>query len=275
MIPLTLLYAPADRPDLVRKALAGPADVVIIDLEDAVAPSAKDAARSGLAELLTGFMGRPVQVRINAIGTSWAAADMAAVATLADSVAVRAPKVESPDQVALISESTGGRPIHALIETPLAIERAFEIAQSGVASLGLGEADLRSALGVQNPDDLGWQRARVLNAAAAAGLPPVAMSVYPHVSDTEGLATSCRAGRAAGFVGRAAIHPRQLATIEAEFLPTSDEIDQARRIVDGLARAAEAGGGTFVMPDGAFVDIAMVKAAQRVMSLQRPRNVAE
>ena len=168
MIALTWLYAPADRPDLVAKALAGPADVVIIDLEDAVAKAAKDAARTRLPDLLAAHPGRPVQVRVNAPGTPWAEDDLRAVAALGDAVEVRVPKVQSPDQVERI-HATVRRPIHALLETPLAIERAFEIAGSGVASLGLGEADLRSALGVGSSADLGWQRARVVNAAAAAG----------------------------------------------------------------------------------------------------------
>ncbi len=266
MIALTWLYAPADRPDLVAKALAGPADVVIIDLEDAVAKAAKDAARTRLPDLLAAHPGRPVQVRVNAPGTPWAEDDLRAVAALGDAVEVRVPKVESPDQVERI-HATVQRPIHALLETPLAIERAFEIAGSGVASLGLGEADLRSALGVGSSADLGWQRARVVNAAAAAGLTPPAMSVYAQVSDADGLAASCRTGRAAGFLGRAAIHPRQLPVIVAAFLPTPEETARARGIVDGFAAANEAGGGTFVMPDGTFIDVAMIRAARRTLEL--------
>ena len=143
----------------------------------------------------------------------------------------------------------------------------FMIAGSGVASLGLGEADLRSALGVGSSADLGWQRARVVNAAAAAGLTPPAMSVYAQVSDADGLAASCRTGRAAGFLGRAAIHPRQLPVIVAAFLPTPEETARARGIVDGFAAANEAGGGTFVMPDGTFIDVAMIRAARRTLEL--------
>ncbi len=266
MIALTWLYAPGDRPELARKALAGPADVVIIDLEDAVAPAAKDAARAGLAELLAEFEGRPVQVRVNAAGTPWAADDLRAVARLGESVEVRVPKVESPEQVQRVREEVR-RPVHALLETPLAIERAFEIAGSGVATLGLGEADLRSALGVATSEDLAWQRARLVNAAAAAGLTPPAMSVYAQVSDADGLAASCRAGRAAGFLGRAAIHPRQLPIIAEAFRPTPEETERARRIVDGFAAANEAGGGTYVLPDGTFIDVAMVRAAQRTLDL--------
>lgn len=271
MIPLTLLYAPADRPELARKALAGDADVVIVDLEDAVAPAAKDAARSGLPAVLAEFGGRPVQVRINAVGTPWAADDIAMLASLDADVEVRVPKVESPEQVERLHHSTAGRRLHALLETPLAIERAFEIAGSGVTTLGLGEADLRSALGVATAEDLAWQRARVVNAAAAAQLAPPAMSVYANVADTDGLAASCAAGRAAGFVGRAAIHPRQLPAIVAAFLPTDAEVERAERIVRGFASSSDAGGGTYVLPDGTFIDVAMIRAAERTLALAARR----
>jgi citrate lyase subunit beta/citryl-CoA lyase len=93
------------------------------------------------------------------------------------------------------------------------------------------------------------------------------MSVYPDVADTDGLAESCRAGRALGFVGRAAIHPRQLPVIVAAFLPTADEVSRARAVLDALAEAQAAARGTAVLPDGRFVDRAMRAAAQRIIDL--------
>lgn len=265
--PLTWLYAPGDRPELVTKALASDADVVIVDLEDAVAPSAKAAARANLAGLLASHRDRAVQVRVNAQGSPWWADDIAAVVELDASVGVRVPKIDTANDARRAIEAAAGRTVHALLETPLAVEHAFSIAGSGVATVGLGEADLRSALGVANADDLGWQRARLINAAAAAGLAPPAMSVYANVRDDEGLARSCRLGRSAGFLGRAAIHPRQLPVIRAAFTPTPDEVSEARAVVDGFRSAADAGSGTFVLSDGRFVDIAMIRAAQRVLSI--------
>lgn len=271
MIPLTLLYAPADRPELARKALAGDADVVILDLEDAVAATAKDTARQGLPALLAEFGDRAVQVRVNAVGTPWADADLAMLATLPEHIEIRVPKVESLAQVERLRQLTGERRLHALLETPLAIERAFEIASAGVDTIGLGEADLRSALGVATADDLAWQRARVVNAAAAAGLAPPAMSVYANVADTDALAASCTVGRASGFVGRAAIHPRQLPVITAAFLPSETEVERAQRILRGFAASTDAGGGTHVLPDGTFIDVAMVRAAERTLALAARR----
>lgn len=97
------------------------------------------------------------------------------------------------------------------------------------------------------------------------------MSVYANVADTDGLAASCAAGRAAGFVGRAAIHPRQLPAIVAAFLPTDAEVERAERIVRGFASSSDAGGGTYVLPDGTFIDVAMIRAAERTLALATRR----
>lgn len=150
--------------------------------------------------------------------------------------------------MARLASRLPGRALHALIESPLGVESAFEIASAGI---GLGEADLRSALGVATAEHLGWQRARIVNAAAAAGLEPPAMSVYADVGDLEGLRASCEAGRASGFVGRAAIHPAQLPVIREAFTPSGAEVARAREVLQGFATASETGGGTFVLAEHA------------------------
>ena len=146
--------------------------------------------------------------------------------------------------MARLASRLPGRALHALIESPLGVESAFEIASAGI---GLGEADLRSALGVATAEHLGWQRARIVNAAAAAGLEPPAMSVYADVRDLEGLRASCEAGRASGFVGRAAILP----VIREAFTPSGAEVARAREVLQGFATASETGGGTFVLAEHA------------------------
>ena len=267
-IVVTLLYAPADRPDVVGKALDGGADVVVVDLEDAVAPVAKDRARAGLPELIAARPGRTVQVRVNALGTLWSEPDLAMVAQLPADVGVRVPKVTSPADVAAVVAAVGPRPVHVLIETAAGVEAAGEIARSpGVATVGLGEADLRSDLGVSDDDGLAWSRQRLVVAARAAGLPPPAMAVFPNVTDLEGLAVSTGLGRRLGFVGRAAIHPRQLPVIEAAFTPTTAEVERAQEVVSALAGAQEAGAGVVVLRDGSFLDVAMVERARRVLDL--------
>jgi citrate lyase subunit beta/citryl-CoA lyase len=274
-VPLTALYVPGDRPDRWEKAIATGADVVIIDLEDAVAPSRKDGARAELAAL-PHVSDTMFQVRVNARGTGWYDADLEAVAALPADIGVRVPKVQSPDDVEALAEQIGGRAIHALIESALGVERAFEIATAGVRSIGLGEADLRSQLGlVRGPDGepgLLWARSRVVNAAAAAGIAAPMMSVYADIADLDGLAVSCAAGRALGFVGRAAIHPAQLATIEAAFTPTPDEVARAREVITRVATAAAGGVGTVVLDDGTFLDVAMVDSARRTIALADRRR---
>ena len=273
MIALTALYVPGDRPDRVAKALAAGADIVIVDLEDAVAPSSKDLARNALGEALTGrdAGGPAVQVRVNAAGSPWHDDDLAAVAALDGEVGVRVPKVESAAQVADIASRVPGRPIHALIESAMGVERAFEIASAGVASIALGEADLRSQLGlprgVAGEPGLAWTRSRIVNAAAAAALPAPQMSVYTDVRDLDGLAASCAGGRALGFLGRTAIHPAQLPVIRAAFTPSPEEVARAREIVERVGSAAADGSGTVVLADGTFLDVAMLAQARRTLAL--------
>lgn len=268
---LTLLYAPADRPDRAAKALASDADVAVLDLEDAVAPAHKDAARESLVPLLGAIdpAVRRVQVRVNGRGTPWHDADVLAVAALPPDVGARVPKVEDPDAVRALAATLPGRALHLIVESALGVERAFELASASgqVATLGLGEADLRADLGVSDDAGLAWARSRVVVAARAAGLPAPTMSVHPHVRDVDGLVASCRAGRALGFLGRAAIHPAQLAPIRAAFRPTDAEVERAQEVLDRVAQAHSAGVGAFVLADGTFLDAAMVAQARTVVAL--------
>jgi citrate lyase subunit beta / citryl-CoA lyase len=246
--PLTWLYVPADGPDRVPKAIGSGAHAVIVDLEDAVAPAAKEAARAGLAEVLSGPAAIPVFVRVNALGTPWGHEDVAAAAEL-PIAGIVLPKVESA--------SLPDHDLHCLIETPLGLERAFEIASSAhVRGLSLGEADLAASLGAGEAG-LDWARSRVVNAARAAGLPRPPQSAYLRLDDLEGLAASCAHGRELGFFGRTAIHPKQLTVIEQAYLPTRAELERAQAIV-----AAGAG-----VVDGQFVDPPVLGLAQQTVAL--------
>jgi citrate lyase subunit beta/citryl-CoA lyase len=264
-VPLTLLYVPADRPDRVAKALATAADVVIVDLEDAVAPAHKAAARAAATGLLTEHPGAlpRVQVRVNDVRTPDGRADLRELGALAAGTAgLRLPKIESATEVLAVAEALPGVPLHPLIESALGVERAFEIATASdaVASVGLGEADLRADLRVTGDDGLAWVRSRIVVAARAAGLPAPAQSVHTDVRDLAGLAASCRVGRAMGFRGRAAIHPAQLPVIAEAYRPTEAEVAAAREVV------AAAGVGAVALPDGRFVDEAVVRQARDVLS---------
>ncbi|CAL9602903.1 (3S)-malyl-CoA thioesterase [Streptomyces sp. enrichment culture] len=265
--PLTWLYAPGDRPHVVAKALACGADVVIVDLEDAVAPDRKEYARAATAELLTERQPVPVHVRVNALDGPWAAADLAALAGLPGLSGLRLPKVTAPEQAVRVAERTAGVPLYALLESALGVERAFAVAAAhpAVRGIALGEADLRADLGVRDDTGLGFCRSRVVVAARAAGLAPPCQSVHPDVRDLEGLAASCAHGRALGFLGRAAVHPRQLPVIERAYLPGAAELDAAEAVL----KAAAVEQGAQALPDGRFVDAAVVAAARRTLALSR------
>lgn len=269
--PLTWLYAPGDRPERFRSALASGADVVIVDLEDAVAPERKAAARDNVRALLVQATATPVVVRINDARTRWAADDLAMLSRAPAVAGIRIPKVEGAGDVQRVCDALGGRalPLHCVIESARGLEAGFAIATAdpSVASVALGEADLRSDLGVSDEDGLLWARSRIVVAARAARLPPPVMSVYPDVNDIDGLAASSRRGRALGFLGRAAIHPRQLPVIEAAFRPSEAEVRDARALLDALASARARHHAVAVLPDGRFVDRAMVEGAQRVIAL--------
>ncbi|MBA2948689.1 HpcH/HpaI aldolase/citrate lyase family protein [Streptomyces himalayensis] len=268
--PLTWLYAPGDRPDVAAKALASGADVVVIDLEDAVALHRKEYARAATAELLSVRPPVPVHVRINTLDSPFAEADIRAVAALPGLSALRLPKITSPDDVVRIAELAapaegGALPLYALLESALGVERAFAVASAHPALRGiaLGEADLRADLGVLDDAGLDWARGRIVLAARAAGLAPPAQSVYPDVRDIDGLAASCAHGRALGFLGRMAIHPRQLAVIKRSYLPSPAEIASAEEIL----KSATSDSGALALPDGRFVDPAIVACAHRTLAL--------
>ncbi|MCI3270411.1 CoA ester lyase [Streptomyces cylindrosporus] len=272
--PLTWLYAPGDRPHVVAKALAAGADVVIVDLEDAVAPERKDYAREATADLLSDPQPVPVHVRVNALDGPLAAKDLQSIATLPGLSGLRLPKVTSPSQITRIAGRTtpaadGAPALYALLESALGIEHAYAIATAhpSLHGISLGETDLRADLGVQEDAGLDWSRSRVVVAARAAALPPPPQSVHPDIRDLEGLAASCAHGRALGFLGRAAIHPRQLPVIERAYLPTAREIEEAETIV----KAATTEHGAQALSDGTFIDAAVVTAAHRTLSLANRR----
>lgn len=253
---IAALYVPGSRPDRFDKAEATGA-TVILDLEDAVAADDKAQAREHVAAWLTdGGVSRTVQVRVNAPGSVELAADLAA---LPPDVELRVPKVEGPEDLAAF----GRRPVHALIETALGVERLLDIARAeGVRSVALGEADLAAELGLEGEDAFGWIRSRIVVAARAAGLPAPMMSAYPAIADVDGLAESCARGRRLGMRGRTAIHPSQVPIIRSVFAPRDEEIAWAHLVLDTIGDT-----GVGVLPDGSMVDTAMARRARAVLGM--------
>ncbi|MFE0223197.1 HpcH/HpaI aldolase/citrate lyase family protein, partial [Streptomyces albidoflavus] len=260
---LTWLYAPGDRPDTVAKALRSGADVVLVDLEDAVAGRAQACGRRATAPGLSAPQPVPVHVRVNPLSGAWGRADVRALAGLPGLGGLRLPKVASPGDVVAYAElaalpreadgsGAGHRvpPLWALLESALGVEHAYAVARAhpAVRGLALGEADLRADLGMREEAGLDWARGRVVVACRAAGLDAPVQSVHPDVRDEAGLAASCARGRALGFLGRAAIHPRQLPVIERAYLPLPSEVAAAQEIV--AAGPPPAGGPGRAPPPG-------------------------
>jgi citrate lyase subunit beta/citryl-CoA lyase len=272
MTPLTWLYAPAVRPDLMRKAYAAGADAVIVDLEDAVLPAMKDKGRRAAIDFLdicAGAPGPALYVRVNSVTTVTGRADLRALAGHSALKGVRLPKVEGTEEVRHARQLLGGSAapgLHCLVESARGLEHCAAIAGTpGVSGISLGEGDLAAELGWSEEESFTWARPRLVVAAAAAGLPAPSMSAYVVIDDDEGLAVSCRRGQSLGLRGRAAIHPRQLPVIERAFAPSPEEVARARAVLDEAERAEAAGIGAFRLPGGAFADRPIVEAARRTL----------
>jgi citrate lyase subunit beta/citryl-CoA lyase len=246
MLARSILYLPASNPRAVEKARTLPADVVILDLEDAVAPEMKDAARAAAVQALGqgGFRGS-VGVRINGLDTAWGEADLKA---LTGARLIVAPKVESAEAVRALSAALPrGCALWAMIETPAAVLRLDTIAGAGGAldALMFGTNDLSAALDCGASPDREplkpWLAATVA-AARAHGLMALD-GVFNGVNDAEGLAAECAQGRLYGFDGKSLIHPSQIEAANAAFSPSEPEVAWAREVVAAFATTDAEGKG--------------------------------
>lgn len=255
-----LLFCPGDRPDRYTKAVAA-ADAVILDLEDAVGPEHKDAARNALRR--TPLHPDRTIVRVNAVGTDDFASDLAALART-DYRWVMLAKTEGPEQLDLLH----GFAVIALCESPLGIERAGEIAaHPDVAALMWGAEDLLAGLGGRTSrradgryrDYARYARSRVLIAGGSAGK-AVIDAVHLDIADEDGLRDEALDAAASGFAGTACIHPRQVPIVRAAFRPTEAELEWAGAV---LAAAGDAD-GVFAFR-GRMVDGPVLQQARRLV----------
>lgn len=278
----SMLYIPGNSPGMIQNAAVFGADMVMIDLEDAVALSEKDAARDIAAGFLRDydFGDLPVVVRINGADTPHFEADLEAIVPLKP-FAVRLPKCQSPADVTAVDARMGeieGRfalpvgavPIHAMLESALGIENAYAIAtaSSRVKALTLGGQDLTADLGIQKTRD-GWEffyaRSRVVMAAKAAGIDAFD-TVWTDFNDPEGLLRETRQIVELGFTGKAAIHPSQVEIIHRAFRPDAKEVRKAERIVAAALEAERQGRGV-VAVDGKMVDGPIIARARHLIDL--------
>ncbi|RRR98522.1 HpcH/HpaI aldolase/citrate lyase family protein [Glycomyces terrestris] len=261
MNPVSALYVPGDRPDRFDKAAASGADVVILDLEDAVAGDAKAAALDHVTAWLRGRTGGPaVQVRVN----PGADHEIRAVRATGARVGLRIPKVEAPEDLGAVASLAPGLPLTALIESARGLEHAAAIAaHPAVAALALGEADLAGDLGSTADAVLDHARIRLLVAARAADLPAPMLSAYPRIQDLDGLRADTERGRALGLRGRTAVHPKQIPVIREVFAPTPEETAWAEAVLAALEH-----GGVATLPSGEMVDPAMLGRARAILGIR-------
>jgi len=245
---------------MLEKARTLACDVVVLDLEDAVAPQHKDEAREAACAALRGFGDREVVVRINARGTPWFEADLAAV-TAARPDAILLPKVDDTNDIV-----QSAVPVWAMIETPKAVLNLAAIAASGVAALCLGANDLMKAMHAKTMLDRSnlWAvMTDTVIAARAHGLTAID-ATYNSIGDEAGLAESCAQGRAFGFDGKTLIHPSQIDVCNRAFAPSHDEIAQARAVLEAFLQ--NPGKGALAL-DGRMVEKLHAEEAERVLKL--------
>lgn len=270
----SVLYLPAANARAIEKARTLDADVVILDLEDAVAPDAKPAARAAAVDAVAagGWGRRAVAIRVNGIGTDWYEADFLAVQS-AKPAAVVVPKVSGAAEAAEAVRLAGGVPVWAMIETPRGVQAVDAIADTpGVAALVVGAADLEKDLGCRvGPDraEIQYALQRVVIAARAAGIRAFD-AMYPDIKDMEGLEAVTIQGKALGFDGKTLIHPAQIETANRVFSPSAAEIEQARRIVAAF-EAAKADGRGVATLDGKIVEV--LHAAQARDMIARAKSM--
>ena len=271
------LYLPASNPRAIEKARALPADAVILDLEDAVAPDMKVAARDAAIAAFSagGFGERMTVLRVNGLDTPWGSDDLrAAVALPIDAVLV--PKVNGPDDIRLIDAELSHAPaalgIWVMIETCLAIGQLQAIADAALttrlAGFVLGINDLALELRATPGTDRGGLLPYLALAVAAArsrGL-VVLDGVCNDFRDLDRFAAEARQGLALGFDGKTLIHPAQIDPCNAVFSPTDDEIAQARSIAAAFALPENANKGA-IQVDGRMVERLHLREAERVLAM--------
>ena len=276
--PRSWLFVPADSDKKIAKAVESDADAIIFDLEDSVASSRKAAARDILKALPKRDGGPDWWVRINPLGSEHHKDDLDLISR-GDIGGIVLPKAESGADVIQLMHRTGTIPIHAIVtETAASLFGllSYRDPKSQLVAMSWGAEDLSAALGASSKYDFNGElsftyklaRSLCLAGAVAAGAQPVD-GVFADFRDQEGLRAEAEAARREGFTGKLAIHPAQVAVINAAFTPTADEIAHANAIVDAFAADPEAG---TLSVDGRMVDRPHLEQARRVIA--RARGVA-
>ena len=269
----SFIFAPGLRPDMFPKALASGADIVCVELEDGIAPKDKAAARErGLALFAQPQADDGVEriVRINCLREAFGLADVQAVlATDTPPPALMLPKVRTPDEVIwlddLLTERGHDTRLHVIIETNDGLEAAHDIAHSSdrLDALFFGGVDMAAELRCKNAwEPLLYARSRVVHAAASAGLDVIDVP-YLDLDDPDGMVRAAEQARDLGFSGKGAIHPKQIAALNAVFTPDEQAVAHARRILDAFAQADTG----LVVVDGKLIEKPVLREMQRVLAI--------
>jgi len=271
----SVLYVPASSDRAMAKSVSLPADVILIDLEDAVAPDAKVSARAAAVAAVDGRYGdREVVIRVNGLDTPWGDDDLRAVAR-SGAHAVSIPKVSSGKEMDVIEErlDAAGAPselaIWPMVETPWGFLRCEEIAgHPRVEVLVVGTNDLAASLRVdigRGRDALIPHLAHALLATRAAGR-EIIDGAHIAIDDAEGLRRECRQGRDMGFDGKTVTHPSQIEIVNTTWSPSPEAIDRARRVIEAFDAAVAGGSGVAVL-DGRLVENLHAAEARRTLAL--------
>jgi (S)-citramalyl-CoA lyase len=269
----SLIFVPGDKPDMFPKALKTGADIVCVDLEDAVAPQHKSVARERTLAL---FDDRPAAagvecvVRINCLRSAEGALDVAAILERpAPPPALMLTKVRTADEVKILDDVLSDRGLdtrlHVIIETNDGLENAFAIARASqrIDALLFGGVDMAADLRTTPTwDNLLYARSRVVHAAAAAEIDLIDVP-YLDLNDMDGMAREAEASAALGFTGKGAIHPKQIAMLNEIFSPSLAAIERARRIIQAFA---DSGSGLVVI-DGKLIERPVLRSMQRLVAI--------
>lgn len=270
----SVLYMPGSNPRALEKAQTLPADALILDLEDAVAPDAKDVARKQVHDAVKakGFGKREIVIRINGLSTPWGAQDLEA-AVEAGPDAILVPKISKPEDLHEVDRRIGHQsPVHvwAMVETPLAILNIQAIASAGgrLSCFVMGTNDLiKEMRGLHTPDRMNLSAALGLSvlAARANGLAAID-GVYNDIQNAEGFAETCHQGRAFGFDGKTLIHPSQIETCNGIFAPSPAEVEAARKVIAAFELPENKGKGA-IKVDGRMVELLHAEIARQTVAL--------
>ena len=264
----SFLFVPGNRPDRFAKAAASGADAVIVDLEDAVAPSEKPAAREAIRREWAGLAqsATPLVVRVNAASTGLLADDLAALERLSPRPGVMLPKAESFVDVERVTRSLPGAAVIPLIETAAGLAALDEVARApGVVRLAIGHLDFMADTGMswsEGEPELAPLRFAVSIATRLAGLAPAVDGVTVQTDDAPRLRADTLRAKRFGFGGKLCIHPRQVGVVHEAFAPAAEEVAWAKRVVEADA----ASGGSAVKVDGKMVDAPVVATARRILA---------